>query len=135
MPLAERCFRRCWPPRQRGARADELVERVRRMMAATPVAGMVGALAAMRDRHDSTGLLPTLAGLPTLVIVGEEDALDAARWGAPDGGGHPGRSAGRDSRRRHISPRSSARPRRRRRSESSCAWSGETFCVGGRRMG
>ena len=36
----------------------------------------------MRDRHDSTGLLPTLAGLPTLVIVGEEDAmtpLDGAR--------------------------------------------------------
>ena len=63
-------------------RAPELVDRVRRMMAATPVAGMVGALAAMRDRHDSTGLLPTLADLPTLVLVGEEDALtppDAAR--------------------------------------------------------
>ena len=63
-------------------RAPELVDRVRRMMAATPVAGMVGALAAMRDRHDSTGLLPTLAGLPTLVLVGEEDVLtppDAAR--------------------------------------------------------
>jgi pimeloyl-ACP methyl ester carboxylesterase len=29
----------------------------------------------MRDRHDSTGLLPTLAGLPTLVIVGEDDGL------------------------------------------------------------
>ena len=63
-------------------RAPELVDRVRRMMASTPVAGMVGALAAMRDRHDSTGLLPTLAGLPTLVLVGEEDVLtppDAAR--------------------------------------------------------
>ena len=63
-------------------RAPELVERVRTMIAATPVAGMVGALAAMRDRHDSTGLLPTLAGLPTLVVVGEEDVLtppDAAR--------------------------------------------------------
>ena len=63
-------------------RAPELVDRVRRMMAATPVAGMIGALAAMRDRHDSTGLLPTLAGLPTLVLVGEEDVLappDAAR--------------------------------------------------------
>jgi 3-oxoadipate enol-lactonase len=55
-------------------RAPELVDRVRRMMAATPVAGMIGALAAMRDRHDSTGLLPTLAHLPTLVLVGEEDA-------------------------------------------------------------
>jgi YbgC/YbaW family acyl-CoA thioester hydrolase len=62
--------------------APELVERVRRMMAATPVAGMVGALASMRDRPDSTGLLPTLAGLPTLVIVGDQDVLtppDAAR--------------------------------------------------------
>jgi 3-oxoadipate enol-lactonase len=64
------------------ARAPDIVDRIRRMMAATPVAGIVGALAAMRDRHDSTGLLPTLAGLPTLVIVGEEDALtppDGAR--------------------------------------------------------
>jgi 3-oxoadipate enol-lactonase len=63
-------------------RAPELVARVRRMMAATPVAGMIGALAAMRDRHDSTGLLPTLADLPALVLVGEEDVLappDAAR--------------------------------------------------------
>jgi pimeloyl-ACP methyl ester carboxylesterase len=36
----------------------------------------------MRDRHDSTGLLPTLVGLPTLVVVGEEDVLtppEAAR--------------------------------------------------------
>jgi len=58
------------------------VERIRRIMAATPVAGMVGALSSMRDRHDSTGLLPTLAGLPTLVIVGEEDTVtppDGAR--------------------------------------------------------
>lgn len=53
----------------------ETAERIRRIMAATPVAGMVGALAAMRDRHDSTGLLPTLAGLPTLVIVGEDDSI------------------------------------------------------------
>ena len=59
-----------------------MVDRVRRIIAATPVAGIAGALASMRDRHDSTGLLPTLAGLPTLVIVGEEDAVtppDAAR--------------------------------------------------------
>jgi 3-oxoadipate enol-lactonase len=55
--------------------APETAERIRRIMAATPVAGMVGALAAMRDRHDSTGLLPTLAGLPTLVIVGEDDSV------------------------------------------------------------
>jgi pimeloyl-ACP methyl ester carboxylesterase len=57
-------------------------ERIRRIMAATPVAGIVGALSAMRDRHDSTGLLPTLAGLPTLVMVGEDDTVtppDSAR--------------------------------------------------------
>jgi 3-oxoadipate enol-lactonase len=63
-------------------RAPELVARVRRMIVATPVPGIVGALASMRDRHDSTGLLPTLAGLPTLVIVGGEDTMtppDAAR--------------------------------------------------------
>lgn len=63
-------------------RSPEVVERVRRLMAGTPVAGLVGALAAMRDRPDSTGLLPTLAGLPVLVLVGEEDAItppDAAR--------------------------------------------------------
>ncbi|MBA3892328.1 MAG: alpha/beta fold hydrolase [Gemmatimonadales bacterium] len=51
------------------------VERVRAMMAATPVAGIVGALAAMRDRPDSSAMLPGLAGLPTLVIVGDEDGL------------------------------------------------------------
>ena len=39
----------------------------------TPVAGLVGALAAMRDREESESLLPTLAGVPTLVIVGEGD--------------------------------------------------------------
>ena len=63
-------------------RAPEIVDRIRRMMTATPVAGIAGALAAMRDRHDSTGLLASLAGLPALVIVGDEDALtppDSAR--------------------------------------------------------
>jgi 3-oxoadipate enol-lactonase len=56
--------------------------RLRQMMAATPVTGLVGALAAMRDRPDSTPLLATLAGIPTLVVVGEADALlppDGAR--------------------------------------------------------
>jgi 3-oxoadipate enol-lactonase len=56
-------------------RHPEVAERVRGLMAATPVAGMVGALAAMRDREGSETLLPTLAGLPTLVIVGEADSL------------------------------------------------------------
>ena len=52
-----------------------LVEQVRAMMAATPVAGIIGALGAMRDRPDSTPLLPTLAGIPTLVIAGADDHL------------------------------------------------------------
>ena len=42
---------------------------------ATPVPGAVGALTAMRDRPDSTPLLPLLGGLPTLVVAGEEDRL------------------------------------------------------------
>ncbi len=52
-----------------------VVDRTRTIMAATPVPGMVGALGAMRDRPDSTALLPGLAGLPTLVIVGDEDEV------------------------------------------------------------
>jgi YbgC/YbaW family acyl-CoA thioester hydrolase len=52
-----------------------LAERVRRMMEATPVAGMLGAITTLRDRPDSTPLLPTLEGLPSLVVVGEEDQL------------------------------------------------------------
>jgi 3-oxoadipate enol-lactonase len=62
--------------------ASITAERVRGMMSSTPVSGLVGALAAMRDRPDSSPLLPDLAGLPTLVMVGEEDELtppDTAR--------------------------------------------------------
>ncbi|HEY9443689.1 MAG TPA: alpha/beta fold hydrolase [Gemmatimonadales bacterium] len=62
--------------------ASITAERVRGMMSSTPVPGLVGALAAMRDRPDSSPLLPELAGLPTLVLVGEEDELtppDTAR--------------------------------------------------------
>jgi YbgC/YbaW family acyl-CoA thioester hydrolase len=61
-----------------GSTADReplLPERVRRMMAATPVAGVLGALGAMRDRADSFPLLPTLAGLPALIAAGGEDRL------------------------------------------------------------
>ena len=62
--------------------ASITAERVRGMMSSTPIPGLVGALAAMRDRPDSSPLLPELAGLPTLVVVGEEDELtppDTAR--------------------------------------------------------
>jgi YbgC/YbaW family acyl-CoA thioester hydrolase len=52
-----------------------LAERVRTMMTATPVAGIAGAAAAMRDRPDSTPMLGALEGLPTLVVVGEHDQI------------------------------------------------------------
>jgi 3-oxoadipate enol-lactonase len=51
-----------------------LVEQVRGMISRTPVAGIAGALGAMRDRPDSTPLLATI-DVPTLVVVGEEDEL------------------------------------------------------------
>ena len=51
-----------------------LVAEVRRMAGRWSVSGMVGALAAMRDRPDSTALLQTI-DVPTLVVVGEEDEL------------------------------------------------------------
>lgn len=56
-------------------RNPSLAEQVRAMMVATPVPGIAGALAAMRDRPDSTAMLGSLVGLPTLVVVGEQDEL------------------------------------------------------------
>lgn len=53
----------------------ELLQRVREIMSAAPVSGIVGALAAMRDRPDSTALLASLTGIPVLVMVGAEDRL------------------------------------------------------------
>lgn len=52
----------------------DLVDLVRRMMEGTPVAGLVGALEAMRDRPDSLALLETVS-VPTLVVVGAGDQL------------------------------------------------------------
>jgi 3-oxoadipate enol-lactonase len=53
----------------------QAVERVRLMMEASPVKGIVGALAAMRDRVDSVPTLATLEGLPTLIVVGDQDQV------------------------------------------------------------
>ena len=53
----------------------EVAEGLRALMSSIPVAGIVGALAAMRDREESESLLPTLADIPTLVVVGEADGL------------------------------------------------------------
>jgi len=56
-------------------RNPTLAEQVRAMVVATPVPGIAGALAAMRDRPDSTTMLGTLEGLPTLLVVGEQDEI------------------------------------------------------------
>ena len=55
--------------------SPEIIERVRTSILRTPVPGIVGALSAMRERPDSTPLLETLTGIPTLVLVGAEDAI------------------------------------------------------------
>lgn len=55
-------------------RNPDLVLALRDRFAGTPVAGLVGALRAMRDRPDSTPTLRTIT-VPTLVIAGEEDAI------------------------------------------------------------
>jgi pimeloyl-ACP methyl ester carboxylesterase len=44
------------------------------MQAATPVPGILGDLIAIAERPDSTDLLSSIS-IPTLVIVGQEDAL------------------------------------------------------------
>ena len=78
-----------------------LAERVRKMMEATPVSGILGALGALRDRPDSTQDLPLLTRTPTLVVVGEQDqitpkdraqamatAIPGARLAVVPGAGH-----------------------------------------------
>lgn len=52
----------------------ELVQRVRDIILTTPIEGVIGAAEAMRDRPDSTELLETI-DVPTLVVVGDEDAI------------------------------------------------------------
>ena len=56
------------------ARAPELVEGVRAMLARQPVPGIAGALQAMLDRPDSTADRATI-DVPTLIVVGDEDVL------------------------------------------------------------
>jgi pimeloyl-ACP methyl ester carboxylesterase len=77
-----------------------LVVEVRRMIETTSAAGIAGALAGMAERPDSTDVLASI-GVPTLVIVGEEDAItppsdaeamagaiDGARLERIEGAGH-----------------------------------------------
>ncbi len=72
-PIAEQMLPKLFAPESAGRR-PEAVARMEAVMRRTPVAGIAGALAAMRDRADSGPLLETL-GMPALVIVGEEDGL------------------------------------------------------------
>lgn len=53
---------------------DKLVAFVREMIDSASVNGIAGALAAMKERPDSTPLLPEIA-VPTLVIHGAEDEI------------------------------------------------------------
>ena len=53
----------------------QVVERIKGMMEAAPVKGIIGALSAMRDRPDSIATLGDLEGLPTLVVVGDQDRI------------------------------------------------------------
>ena len=53
---------------------DKLVAFVREMINSASVNGIVGALAAMKERSDSTPLLPKI-DVPTLIIHGEEDEI------------------------------------------------------------
>lgn len=52
----------------------EVVNRVRSMILAVPPATVVGVLAGMAARRDSTGDLPSI-GVPSLVVVGDQDAI------------------------------------------------------------
>lgn len=59
-------------------KCPEIVDSVHRMLESAPVEGITQALAAMREREDSTATLSTI-DVPTLIIVGEEDVLTPPR--------------------------------------------------------
>lgn len=56
------------------AHRPEVVESIRQIAASQTSAGIIGALQAMRDRPDSGPSLESIT-VPTLVVVGEQDAL------------------------------------------------------------
>jgi pimeloyl-ACP methyl ester carboxylesterase len=55
-------------------RRPDLTNSVHRMIASSPVDGVVGALQALMDRPDSTPTLATI-DVPTLIVTGDEDAI------------------------------------------------------------
>ncbi len=72
--IAAQMITKLFAPGAAGA-MPQVVDRIREMMEASPVKGIVGALSAMRDRPDSTGTLTELEGLPTLVVIGDQDQV------------------------------------------------------------
>lgn len=60
--------------RETRERQPHVVREVRQMMERQPVAGIVGALRAMRERPDSTALLGRIQ-VPVLVIAGDDDQI------------------------------------------------------------
>jgi pimeloyl-ACP methyl ester carboxylesterase len=56
------------------ASRPEVVSRVRQLVEANPSDAIAAAIGALRDRPDSTALLPGI-GVPSLVIAGDEDTL------------------------------------------------------------
>ena len=71
--IADALLTRLLSPKSIAERSD-LTQRVRRMIETAPVAGIAGDLMALSERPDSVDLLPTIS-VPTLVLVGEQDAL------------------------------------------------------------
>lgn len=71
--VAEKLLPQLLAPATHAAQPD-VVGFVREMMRQAPVAGVVGALRALRDRPDSTPSLATIA-VPTLVVAGEVDTI------------------------------------------------------------
>jgi pimeloyl-ACP methyl ester carboxylesterase len=71
--VAEQMLPRLLGETSRRAR-PELVDCVERLILVNRADGLDGAVRAMRDRPDSTELLPRV-GVPALIVAGEEDAL------------------------------------------------------------
>ncbi len=71
--IAERMLPKMLTPKTVAERA-QVAQSANAMMARQSVAGVVGALMAMRDRPDSTPMLATISA-PTLIITGAEDTL------------------------------------------------------------
>ncbi len=71
------------------AAMPRVVEHVRTMICGTSTNGLIGALKAMRERQDSTSLLPTI-DVPTLVVGGRDDQLMPVGTARELAGGIPG---------------------------------------------